>query len=100
MRVVMDKTALAATVEIEVGMLSPVRPSIPASLFLLGVPDPGDADDKVEIQYQDGASWRTLKTDGDEYVLDKDTNVRTLYGPGKFRLNRPAGTNPLGVAIA
>ena len=106
MDILMEKTSLAATVEFRIG--SDERSSyrvVPVSLFLIGTPDPTDADDKIEVQFPDESNpasvvWVTAKVGGEDVVLDKDTNIQTIYGPGKFRLNRPAGgTAAIGVAL-
>jgi hypothetical protein len=88
----------ADTVAIEVGQ-NAIKglPAVPVSLYLLG---DLAGEEKISVQYFAGNDWKTVKENGNEVVLDVNTNQVTIYGPFEGRIRKPATTYPAGVAIS
>lgn len=54
----------------------------------------------VTLQYWDGYKWWTAKEYGADLVLlDADNNIKSMYVPTYFRVNKSATANPVGVLI-
>lgn len=52
----------------------------------------------VEVSH-DGNIYHALREGGEDVILTGLDNVKTIYGPGKFRVNIAADvTNPTGVS--
>ncbi len=98
MRILLAKASGAGTAEFEVGKMDTEQPRVPTTLLLIG----SVATDKaVTVEYNsEDTTWVVCKSDGDNVQLDADTNVLTLYGPGKFRVNRADDAGEVGVLIA
>lgn len=73
-------------------------PAVPVTFMAWGFADPADA---VALEFSpDGVAWVAAKVGGVAVVLDQDTNLRTIYGPGLYRLNKGVTVGEVGAAIS
>jgi len=57
-------------------------------------------DEAVTLEYWDGYKWWTAKEYGaDMVLLNADNNIKSMYVPTYFRVNKSATANPVGVLI-
>jgi len=53
----------------------------------------------IEITHDDGVTWTPLKINGIIQGLDIDNNVKSIYGPGEYRINKDATTSSTLIAL-
>ena len=99
MDILLAKASGLATAEFEVRKDAQLgKGSLPVTLFLVGSVESGKA---VTVEYNsEGTTWVQCKVDGVNITLDANTNIRTLYGPGTYRVSRAADAGTVGVLIA
>ena len=98
MKTIIPIDTAADTYELSVGQDAAYNmPCVPVSLYLLG---DLSGTEEIEIQYDGGNGWKTVKEGGNEVVLSVDTNQVSIYGPFEGRIRKPATTLPAGVAIS
>ncbi len=57
------------------------------------------ANDVIVVQYWDGGAWRDVVIEGDVLQLDADNTIRTVYGPGVFRLSKAVSDHSIGAVL-
>ena len=99
MDILLAKASGAATATFEVRKDTQLgKGSLPVTLFLIGTVATGKT---VTLEYNsEGTTWVQCKVDGVNIALDANTNIRTLHGPGTYRVSRAADAGDVGVLIA
>ncbi len=55
--------------------------------------------DVIKVQYYDGGAWRDLVVADEVVAIGKSQTMRTIYGPGSFRVYRDAVDHSIGVGL-
>ncbi len=55
--------------------------------------------DVVTVKYWDGGAWRDVVIEGDVLQLGPDNTIRTVYGPGVFRLSKAVSDHSIGAKV-
>lgn len=53
----------------------------------------------IEATHDDGVTWTPLVIAGDVQQLDIDNNIKSIYGPGQYRVNKSATVGIISVQL-
>lgn len=53
----------------------------------------------IEVTHDDGTTWTPLIIAGEVQQLDVNTNIKSIYGPGQYRVNKSATVGIISVQL-